>query len=248
VRWWVCAVLFAAAVVDAAPAPKLIATAQITSELRASLTAEYTIDVSVMPHDGDAWTRLAKRVTGDAANWRAIAALNSDKLTTDVAVRIPFALLRAELQRQIITTLFPKDSLTPAGWKHVATGPAGVESESLWSIAEWFTGRGENYTAIRSANPSQTLWTHPGDVVLIPKQLLSAAFGGEGEELNASSKTAEVRKSEDDHRVSRAAGRGTPSPYHAVSDDSRQQRAPSRVPWTADDRGRNQLVWHRRRR
>ncbi len=151
-----------------------------------------------MPHDGDAWTRLAKRVTGDAANWRAIAALNSDKLTTDVAVRIPFALLRAELQRQIITTLFPKDSLTPAGWKHVATGPAGVESESLWSIAEWFTGRGENYTAIRSANPSQTLWTHPGDVVLIPKQLLSAAFGGEGEELNASSKTAEVRKSEDD--------------------------------------------------
>ncbi|HEX9407455.1 MAG TPA: hypothetical protein VF975_09070, partial [Thermoanaerobaculia bacterium] len=197
-RWWVCAVLFAAAVVDAAPAPKLIATAQITSELRASLTAEYTIDVSVMPHDGDAWTRLAKRVTGDAANWRAIAALNSDKLTTDVAVRIPFALLRAELQRQIITTLFPKDSLTPAGWKHVATGPAGVESESLWSIAEWFTGRGENYTAIRNANPSQALWTHPGDVVLIPKQLLSAAFGGEGEELNASSKTAEVRKSEDD--------------------------------------------------
>ena len=196
-RWWVCAVLFAAAV-NAAPPPKLIATAQITPELRASLTSEYAIDVTVTPHEGDAWTRLAKRVTGDAANWRAIAALNGDELPSDVAVHIPFALLRPELQRQIITTLFPKDSLTPAGWRHVAAGPPGVESESLWSIAEWFTGSGENYTVIRKANPGQALSTHPGDVILIPKHLLAAAFGGEGEELNASSKTAEVRKSEDD--------------------------------------------------
>ena len=197
VRWWVCAVLFAAAV-TAAPPPKIIATAQITPELRALLAADYTIDISVLPHDGDAWTRLAKRVTGDAGNWRAIASLNNEKLTSEVAVHVPLALLRHELQRQIITTLFPKDSLTPAGWKHVATGPAGVESESLWNIAEWFTGSGENYAAIRTANPGQALSTHPGDVVLIPKHLLSAAFGGEGEELNASSKTAEVRKSEDD--------------------------------------------------
>ena len=197
VRWWVCAVLLAA-VLQAAPPQKLIATAQITSELRASLTAEYTLDIAVTPHDGDAWTRLAKRVTGDAGNWRAIAAVNGDKLTSDGPVHIPFSLLRPELQRQIITTLFPKDTLTAAGWRHIATGPAGAESESLWSVAEWFTGSGENYSAIRAANPGQALSTHPGDVIFIPKHLLSAPFGGEREEMNASSKTAEVRKSEDD--------------------------------------------------
>ena len=197
-RWWVCAVLVAA-VLQAAPSEKIIATAQITPELRASLTSEYTLDVAVIPHDGDAWTRLAKRVTGDASNWRAIAAVNGDKLTSDAAVHIPYALLRPDLQRQIISTLFPKDGLTDAGWRHVATGPAGAESESLWSIAEWFTGSGENYTAIRTANRGQALSTHPGDVVLVPKRLLSAAFGGEREEMNASSsKTAEVRKPEDD--------------------------------------------------
>jgi N-acetylmuramoyl-L-alanine amidase len=197
VRWWVCAVLLAAGVY-AAPPPKFIAMAQITPELRASLTAEYAIDIAVTPHEGDAWTRLAKRITGDATNWRAIAALNGDKLTSDAPIHVPFALLRPELQRQIILTLFPKDAATPGGWKHVAAGPAGVESESLWSIAEWFTGNGENYAAIRKANPAQGLSTHPGDVILIPKQLLSAAFGGEVEERNAPSKTAEVRKSEDD--------------------------------------------------
>jgi len=197
VRWWVCAVLFAVELHAATP-QKLIASARITSELRAALTSEYTLDITVMPHDGDAWTRLAKRITGDAANWRTIAALNSDKLTSETAVHVPFALLRPELQRQIITTLFPADSATPDGWKHVAAGPAGAESESLWSIAEWFTGAGENYTAISAANPNQPLSTHPGDVILIPKRLLSAAFGGEREDMNASSKTAEVRKSEDD--------------------------------------------------
>jgi N-acetylmuramoyl-L-alanine amidase len=197
VRWWVCAVLFAVELQAATP-QKLIATAPVDSELRASLTSEYTLDITVTPHVGDAWTRLAKRVTGDAANWRTIAAINGDKLTSEIPVHVPFALLRPELQRQIITTLFPKDSATPDGWKHIATGPAGAESESLWSIAEWFTGAGENYTAIRGANPNQPLSTHPGDVIFIPKHLLSAAFGGEREDVNASSKTAEVRKSEDD--------------------------------------------------
>ena len=115
-RWWVCAVLFAVELQAASP-QKLIATAPVNNELRASLTSEYTLDITVMPHDGDAWSRLAKRVTGDGANWHTIAAINGDKLTSDIPVHVPFALLRPELQRQIITTLFPRDSATPDGWK-----------------------------------------------------------------------------------------------------------------------------------
>ncbi len=188
-----------AAFANAAPSQNIIATTRVTSELRASLTAGYTIDILVTPHDGDAWTRLAKRVTGDADNWRAIVTYNggNEALRTDVLVRVPLPLLRPELQRQILITLFPKDSLTGKGWKHIVVGSRGVEGESLWSIAEWFTGAGNNYVAIRKANPDQGLSTHPGDVILIPKPLLTAAFGGEGEGLNAP-KTAEVRKPEDD--------------------------------------------------
>jgi N-acetylmuramoyl-L-alanine amidase len=172
----------------------------ITPELRASLTADYTIDVVVTPHEGDAWSRLAKRVTGDGDRWNEIAAFNHDggNLTTEQKVRIPFKLLRPTLQRDVAAALFASDSNTAAGWRHVVIGSSGIEGESLWNIAEWFTGSGENYAAIRAANPSQGLSTRKGDVILIPKELLASAFRrGEREERNAP-KTAEVRKSEDD--------------------------------------------------
>lgn len=197
-RRWVCAALLAA-FPSAAISQTIIATTRVTPELRASLTSDYTIEVAVTPHDGDAWTRLAKRLTGDAENWRAIVRYNDgrDALRSDVHVRVPLPLLRPQLQRQILTTLFPADALTEKGWKHVVVGSPGAEGESLWSIAEWFTGSGNNYAAIRKANPHQALFTHTGDVILIPKRLLTAAFDGEGEEPNAS-KTAEVRKPEDD--------------------------------------------------
>ncbi|MDP9361223.1 MAG: N-acetylmuramoyl-L-alanine amidase [Acidobacteriota bacterium] len=200
-KWWVglLGALLPAALV-AASSSKTIAAANVTPELRASLTADYTIDIVVRPHDGDAWSRLAKRMTGDGERWNEIAAFNhaGDNLTTEQSVRIPFNILRPNLRRDIAAMLFPSDRATDAGWRHVVVGSSGIEGESLWNIAEWFTGSGENYAAIRAANPSQGLSTRKGDVILIPKELLASAFRrGETEERNAP-KTAEVRKSEDD--------------------------------------------------
>jgi len=199
-KWWVWAVVVHLPAIALADIPsKVIATASITSELRATLTADYLIDVVVTPHEGDAWTLLAKRVTGDAERWHELAAFNKagDNLTTEQRVRVPLSMLRPELQKQIVTSLFPRDTATDKGWRHVVAGGAGIEGESLWNIAEWFTGRGERYAAIRSANPGQGLSTRTGDVILIPRELLTAAFGGEVEGRNAP-KTAQARKSEDD--------------------------------------------------
>lgn len=205
---WVWPFLIAASV-NAANSPKSIpksiVAAQITPELRASLAGDATLDVIVTPHDGDAWSRLAKRVTGDGERWHVLADLNhaDTTLTTDMRVRVPFALLRPELQKQIARSLFPNDRAAADGWRHEVIGDA-PEGESLWNIAEWFTGEGANYLAVRKANPAQGLSTRKGDVILIPKELLTAAFRGEvptvaktEETLNAP-KTAEVRKTEDD--------------------------------------------------
>jgi N-acetylmuramoyl-L-alanine amidase len=199
-KWWVGLVgIHIPALLCAANLPKTIAVSQVTPELRASLSADYTLDVFAQPHDGDAWSRLAKRVTGDGDRWKDIAQFNNagETLTSEQRVRVPFSLLRPELQRQIATTLFPTDRMTGAGWRHVVVGTSGVEGESLWNIAEWFTGSGANYVDIRKANPAQGLSTRKGDVILIPRELLAAAFRGEVEGTNAA-KTAEVRKSEDD--------------------------------------------------
>jgi N-acetylmuramoyl-L-alanine amidase len=201
---WVLFFFQAAALFAAPDAP--IASAQITPALRATLTRDYGLEITVKPHEGDAWTRLAKRVTGDAANWEELASLNQadETLKTHRWVRIPFTLLRPNLQRDVIATLFPLDKTTPDGWKHVVVGSRGIEGESLWNIAEWLTGDGANYTLIRDANPHQGLSTRKGDVILVPKRLLTAAFGGSSEEENAQKTAAEVRKPADDP-VQRAA-------------------------------------------
>jgi N-acetylmuramoyl-L-alanine amidase len=189
-----------------------IATAQISPELRATLTRDYEIDVRVQPHAGDAWTRLARRISGDAANWEDLAAFNDadQNLKTHQPVRVPFALLRPALQREIAATLFPHDQLTPDGWRHIVVGARGIEGESLWNIAEWFTGDGANYSLIRKANPAQGLSTRKGDVILVPKRLLTAAFGGSSEEENAPKTAEEVRKPADDATQRAAADENVP--------------------------------------
>ncbi|HEX9985159.1 MAG TPA: N-acetylmuramoyl-L-alanine amidase [Thermoanaerobaculia bacterium] len=194
----------------AATLPKktdVIAAAQISPELRATLTRDYELEVTVTAHAGDAWTRLAKRVTGDAAKWEDLAAHNQtdEALKAGQQVRVPYELLRHGLQRDIVKTLFPIDRATADGWQHIVVGARGVEGESLWKIAEWFTGDGANYTAIRKANPTQGLSTRKGDVILVPRPLLTAAFGGGPEarpatkveeKENAPKTAAEVRQPE----------------------------------------------------
>jgi N-acetylmuramoyl-L-alanine amidase len=205
--------LQAAGFLSAAPATQTpIATAQVSPELRAVLTRDYEIAVTVQPHEGDAWTRLARRVSGDADHWEELAAFNEadEKLESEQKVRVPFPLLKPSLQRDVIRTLFPKDRFTPDGWKHVVVGSRGIEGESLWKIAEWFTGDGANYSLIRKANPTQGLSTRKGDVILIPGKLLTAAFGGDVEEENAPKTAAEVRKPADDATQRAAADEDVP--------------------------------------
>ena len=152
-------VLQAAVLFSASAAVSPIASTQIDTQVRATLTRDYGIEVTVQPHKGDAWTRLARRLTGDASNWEDLAAHNQadENLKSDRPIRVPFALLRPALQREIIRTLFPLDEMTPRGWKHVVVGARGIEGESLWNIAEWLTGDGANYTLILKANPDQGL-------------------------------------------------------------------------------------------
>jgi len=212
-KWWVALlVVLPAGFLLAATSDAPIATTQIAPGIRATLARDYQIEITVKPHAGDAWTRLARRVTGDAASWEELAAINQsdDKLTSEQTVRVPFAMLRPNLQRDVIATLFPKDKLASGGWQHVVVGARGVEGESLWNIAEWFTGDGANYSLIRKANPSQGLSTRKGDVILVPQRLLTAAFGGSSEEENAPKTAAEVRKSADDQTQRAAADENVP--------------------------------------
>lgn len=186
---------------------------RLDSNTRAELTLDHEIVLQVVPQRGDAWTRLALRVCGDAARWTTLAELNNrPSLLVGVPVRIPYELVRPELKTTIIRALFPADRRLDEGWVHEVVSSSGPEGESLWRIAEWFTGSGEKYASIREANPGLTLSTKPSQRVLIPEAVLLEPFRSaeveSGEELF-------IRASHD--RTStpgavRAVDRRTPAP------------------------------------
>lgn len=98
--------------------------AQVSPEIHASVTRDYKVIVVVLPHPGDAWSRLARRMTGDASHWRQLAAANGsdEHLTSEQKVHIPFEMLRPELKQQIMATLFPKGSAAENDWNRVMAG------------------------------------------------------------------------------------------------------------------------------
>jgi hypothetical protein len=94
----------------------------VNDEIRARLTKDYQIEVVVSPHAGDAWTRLARRVTGDARHWHELARLNGadENLTSEARVRVPFDMLKPELQQEVVDKLLPKGSAAEADWKRMS--------------------------------------------------------------------------------------------------------------------------------
>jgi pilus assembly protein CpaC len=90
----------------------------INPEIRAWLTTDHRIEVLVSPHEGDAWSRLAKRLTGDGKRWRELAAFNGGaELTAEGRVRAPFEILRPDLQQEIMAKLLPKGSAAELDWQ-----------------------------------------------------------------------------------------------------------------------------------
>lgn len=194
---FVAIALFAATAGAAAPRLK----AGVEPGIDAIVTHELQIELVVSPRRAEAWSTLALRVTGDGANWKALAEFNGigAKLPRDRKVRVPFGLVKPKLQRATMGALFQHDHSSEAGWLHRVTTGNSLEGEPLWKIAEWFTGDGANYSAIRTANGRQALSTKPGEVILIPSSLLSEAFRWTGPTKNA--KAPEPAVAEDDPPV-----------------------------------------------
>ena len=184
---------------------------------RALLDSDHAIFLAVTPHKGDAWTRLALRTTGKAANWTTLAELNrmGENLLTDREVMVPLSLVKPDLQKRILTEIFPSDRVTGEGWVHLVLARE-MEGESLWRIAEWFTGDGANYSAIRSANTLARLSTRRGDPILIPDDLLLPHLRANG----ARTRIAEV---EDDPLETASKPTSSTALVSSISSSSRSE-------------------------
>ncbi|MBN1297224.1 N-acetylmuramoyl-L-alanine amidase [bacterium] len=89
--------------------------------------------------------------------------------------RYNWSQLTCQGKREVIRSLFPKDSLTPAGWIHTVAY-SGSDGETLWRIAAWFTGSGANSSRIAKKNKVNPQKLAIGQTLIIETDLLDPCF------------------------------------------------------------------------
>lgn len=90
---------------------------------------------------------LGDRILYDPATWSTISPTLTRTDSGDF-VEVPFALLNYEYKRKALLQVFPANVENEEGWMHVVH----YKGETLWAIAETYTGDGRNYTAVEKEN------------------------------------------------------------------------------------------------
>ena len=147
----------------------------------AVLASSGSIHIEAKPRRNEGLLAFAERLCGSSRHASAVSRANGgvQQLRRGVRYKVPFDLLPARHQQAVIRALLPRDEATADGWRHrVASSSRGARSESLWSIAEWFTGSGENHGTLRRANNLTSSVIRPGQVILIPRNMLSEPYAG----------------------------------------------------------------------
>jgi N-acetylmuramoyl-L-alanine amidase len=170
------ALLFAA-VLPAAAALAAEKTVIVSPEVRVTVTDGSEIFLSARPLANEGVEAFVKRLTDDPRARKEILGKDSARgsLRRDVFYRVPYLLLSPSYRKIAIEAVFPEDSADSSGWTHRVAAISG-RPETLWRIAEWFTGDGRRYREIRDAGRIASLETEKGQVIRIPTALLLPVF------------------------------------------------------------------------
>ena len=90
---------------------------------------------------------------------------------------MPWDCLVPELKGRVLSAFYPTDRPDAGGWLHVVGGSA-ARPETLWQIAERFTGDGSNFRLLRSRNRLGDEDLVVGQEVLVPAAILIEPFRG----------------------------------------------------------------------
>lgn len=140
----------------------------------AVLTRDGKLAVRAEPKRGEGLLRFAARFTGSPQNADDVASANDGvrELQVGETYRVPFELLLPEYQVAALEALFPRDRGLSTGWEHEVLRSSEAGGETLWQLAEWFTGDGRNYKVIRAQNELVDEEIVAGQRLLIPAAAL----------------------------------------------------------------------------
>jgi N-acetylmuramoyl-L-alanine amidase len=149
----------------------------VSDELRVAIGPGDDVILSARPLPSESVDGFIKRLTDDPRAKKEILAQNAEirLFRRDVFVKVPYRLLSDNYKKIAMEALFPEDRGDAKGWTHVVGARTGTP-ESLWRIAEWFTGNGANYREIRADGSIAALPTEKGQSVRIPARLLLPSF------------------------------------------------------------------------
>jgi N-acetylmuramoyl-L-alanine amidase len=147
----------------------------------ATVSGDGQIAVEALPRRGEGLAGFAQRLCGDARLAPQLLESNrlpaNARLKTGLRYRVPFEILAASWQLAAARAVFPEDRGDATGWRHQVRGCGPLRRENLWQLSEWFTGKGENFRAIREYNSLRDEDVVRGAVLTIPSELLRPAFG-----------------------------------------------------------------------
>jgi N-acetylmuramoyl-L-alanine amidase len=166
---------------------------QLAEGMAARLSGDGQISIEALPRRGEALASFAQRLCGDARLAPQVLEANgqgaprqtrtpreeraSARLIAGRTYHLPFEILSPAWQLKAAQALFPADRGDATGWRHQARGLGPLRRENLWQLSEWFTGKGENFRAIREYNNLRDEDVARGAVLTIPSELLLPAFG-----------------------------------------------------------------------
>lgn len=138
------------------------------------LAEDQSVVIEAMPKPGEGMLGFARRLSGDPLTAEKIADSNGGRreLLSGTLYRVSLDLLTPKMRLRALRALFPEDRFEPDSWQHKVRGVGPFGRESLWHIATWFTGNGENFRAIRELNELPDDELGRGTTVAIPAELL----------------------------------------------------------------------------
>jgi N-acetylmuramoyl-L-alanine amidase len=144
--------------------------------LVATLEESGEIYLEAVPERGEGLYSFTRRFTGDSAGHEIVSEINGRprRLVSGVRYKVPYRLLLDAYKLSAVRALFPSDRPLPSGWEHRVA--SHTNDPSLWRIAEWFTGDGRNFAALRQANDLADDTVRPGQTLRIPAHLLLEPF------------------------------------------------------------------------
>jgi N-acetylmuramoyl-L-alanine amidase len=162
------------------PIPRQGLRLRLAEGVDAVVSGDGQLTVEALPRRGEGLAGFAQRLCGDARLAPRLLAANGrhpgSRLKTGLRYRVPFELLAASWQLAAARALFPEDRGDATGWRHQVRGCGPLRRENLWQLSEWFTGKGENFRALREYNSLRDEDLARGAVLTIPSELLRPAF------------------------------------------------------------------------